>query len=236
MAAESIADVTVVTPCIPERAFLKGSGNGMLGDCIASVESQMVKPRRHIIGIDYERVGCAVMMNDLVKAVDTEWIIPLADDDLLLKNYIAEMVTAAGTAAVTYSRPIAVGADWAPRRYEFSAVELRKENYIPSTALIRTEMWRKVGGYRRTNEPSEAPFWDKWRAEHNFTADMFPDDWDFWLRVLDRQGHFRHVPSRNWVYRMHPGNLFNQPKLRGEGIRAAVTASGPHGLVEIPSG
>jgi hypothetical protein len=222
--SDSIADVTVVTPCIPERAFLKGSGNGMLGDCIASVEAQLVKPRRHIIAIDYERVGCARMMNDLVQAVDTEWIVPLADDDLLLKGYIAEMVTAAGNSAVTYSRPIAVGADWAPRRYDFSAVELRKENYIPSTALIRTEMWRKVGGYRSAQDAKGERFFDEWRMRSNFTEDMFPDDWDFWLRCLDARGHFRHVPSRNWVYRMHPGNLFNQPKLRGDSTRETQPA------------
>lgn len=207
-----IADVTVVTPCIPERF-------GMLNQCIASVDAQLVKPKRHVIGIDYERVGCAALMNDLVAAVDTEWIVPLADDDLLMKHFVGEMVAHAGTAAVTYSRPVAVGADWAPRRYEFSAPELRKENYIPSTALIRTDLWRKIGGYRTREDPSEHDFWSKWRASHNFNDDMFPDDWDFWLRALDSGAFFRHVPSRNWVYRFHTDNLFNQPRLRRTGAR-----------------
>lgn len=200
------ADVTVVTPCIPERF-------GMLNQCIASVEAQLLKPKRHIVGIDYERVGCAMLMNDLVKAVDTEWIIPLADDDLLLKHYIGEMVLHAGMADVTYSKCVVVGADWSPRRYEFSATELRKENYIPSTALIRTELWRKVGGYRRLEDrdnPVESGFFDRWRKKSGFLPEMFPDDWDFWLRALDDDAFFRYVPSRNWCYRLGNHNLFNQ--------------------------
>ena len=172
------ADLTVVTPAIPERL-------GMLNQCCASVTAQTLPVRRHLIGVDHARAGIVSVVNALAEAVDTEWMVILADDDLLLKDFVAQMMPAArNPAGVVYSRPVAVGANWAPYRYTFSASDLRKANFIPATALIRTDLWRRLGGY---------------------DADAFPEDYDFWLRALDAGAFFRHVPEHNWVYRFHSG-------------------------------
>ena len=176
----------------------------MLLQNVASVRANNVQPARHVIGIDWARTGVVKMVNSLCEAVDTEWILPLADDDLLMKNYIQEMVAAAAPAVdVIYSRPAVVGSDWAPYRYEFSAHALREQNFIPSTALIRTDLWRKLGGY----------------SEH-----AFPEDWDFWLRALDAGAFFRHVPSVNWIYRQGDHQLFNRHTRPGAGVEAPEPA------------
>lgn len=172
------ADLTVVTPAIPTRL-------GFLQQNIISVRDQTVPVHRHVIGIDYARAGIVAQVNQLAAEVETEWMVILADDDLLLQPFTEQMMAHTKGAQVVYSRPVSVGANWQPYRYEFSAEALRKYNFIPATALIRTDLWRRLGGYRH----------------------VFPEDWDFWLRALDARAHFRHVPEHNWVYRFHQGAI-----------------------------
>jgi GT2 family glycosyltransferase len=71
----------------------------------------------------------------------------------------------------------------------FDAVRLRETNWIPGgCTLIRTELFRKVGGY-----PVDMP--DVTHA----------GDWYLWHRLLDVGARFVCVPEVTWFYRHHPG-------------------------------
>lgn len=180
-------DVTVITPSIPERLQPTESGEVLLGTALRSVAAQTVKPKAHLVRVDYAKDGLAATRNALIGQVETDWFVPLDDDDILQKPFLERLIRQAAHADVVYSRVYVHGSDWAPYRYAFDARALRKENYIPATALIKRSLWERLGGYR----------------------DVPMEDWDFWLRALDAGATFQHVPETLWVYRFHDGNTLH---------------------------
>lgn len=183
--------VTVVTPAVPTRLQPNEDGEVMFTTAMRSVAAQTVKPTAHLVKVDYAGVGLVKIRNSLVGQVETEWFVPLDDDDILQKPFLERHLAQSKGADIVYSRVYIHGSDWAPYRHTFDAKDLRKENYIPVTALIRTELWAALGGYREREECGKT------------------EDWDFWLRALDAGARFRHIPELLWIYRFHTGNLLN---------------------------
>lgn len=181
----SAADVTAVVCTIPPRAE-------QLGEALASVAAQTVQPAAIVIEFDWRRTGAAAAKNRALARVTTEYAATLDDDDVWYPHHLETLVEAAAEtgADVVYPWPVMVGA--APLRPDrfgapFDAVELRRGNYIPTTALIRTELARDVGGFQC---PPGTPF----------------DDWGLWLAMLDAGARFHHVPQQTWECRFHGGN------------------------------
>ena len=91
--------------------------------------------------------------NALLKAVETEWLVCLDDDDLLQPTYIAEVTQRLENADVVYTwlsisdeklgRIDATG--WLSERV---AAELREHNFIAACAAVRTEVLRAIGGWK----------------------------------------------------------------------------------------
>ena len=182
-----VASVTVVTPAIPERI-----GN-WLPQTIHSVNSQTVLPETHIVGFDYERIGCAAMMARLLPAVNTEWFVPLADDDVLHPGFLERLLGASEGADVVYPWCNVSGRNWNPNSH-FDAGRLMGENYIPSTALIRTSTFRELGGY----DP------------------VVCEDWSYWVKVVKAGKVIRCLPEVLWDYRFHHDE-YGRPENISEG-------------------
>ena len=175
--------VVVVTASLPERHEYRA-------ECIRAVEAQTVKPVAHVVMIDHERVGPAVVLNRMLAAAlacDADWIAQVADDDLLYPDHLQTLLEASAEADIVYSYCDVEGRDWFDPNAPFDAERLRQQNYIPATTLIRAELCRELG----------------WRADsaHGF------EDWDFWLRALDAGARFVCVEQRTWLYRFHGANL-----------------------------
>lgn len=178
--------ITVITASLPTRI-------GMLGECIASVTAQTLQPISHLVGIDHGRDGSSAMRNRLLSAVQTEWVAVLDDDDVALPDHLRLLLGATSDADVVYSLPTVEGRDgWQPVG-PFDAERLRRESYIPATALVRTSMAQGIGGWRHSREVKNG--WE---------------DWDLWLRLLDAGGRFAYVPEVTWRYRFHGGNKTNR--------------------------
>src|SRR4029077_11754244 len=79
--------ISVLTPSIPER-------RRMLHECIQSVKYQTVDGAsiEHRVWVDERRDGCSVTMNRLAKQATGDWLLPLADDDLLLPGAIFNLL------------------------------------------------------------------------------------------------------------------------------------------------
>lgn len=167
-----MSPVTVVTPTLPHRA-------PMLAEAIQSVAAQTVPPAAHLIDVDLHRAGIPDMVNRLVDRVETEWFLLLCDDDLLYPHHLETLAAYCAAADVVYSYCDVSGRSWNPNR-GFVAEDLIHGNYIPSNALVRTALWRALGGYRRT--------------------DRF-EDWDFWVRAVEAGARFTCVPEATWLYR-----------------------------------
>lgn len=174
--------ITVVTASIPSRG-------AMLAECLASIAAQVEKPAAHLVGIDHIRAGSSATRNALLYAARTEFVAVLDDDDLALPHHLEALWRAAGEADIVYSLPNVEGRDgWQPVG-PFDPARLRRESYIPATALIRTELAQDLGGWR---DSADTP--------HGW------EDWDLWLRALDVGARFVFVPEVTWRYRFHGGN------------------------------
>lgn len=166
--------VSVLTPSLPERA-------GMLAECCRSVESQgPLRVWAHLIEIDEDGDGCAVVMNRLAARAQGEWLLPLADDDLILPGCIDTLVAASDGADVVYAPPLVWGL--ADQWWFFQAPPA-----IPSFALVRADLWRELGGYDESLSREE--------------------DRDLWTRALAAGARFVRADSApTWVYRLHAGS------------------------------
>ena len=172
--------VTVVTCAIPERL-------DMLFEATESVKNQTVSPYSHLISIDYQKVGTARNLNNACFGVTTEFFAILADDDLLYPDHLKILYDNSKEADVVYSfaEVSGRGERFANRiNREFDEKLLRKKNFICATTLIRTEMFRQVGGF-----PND-----------------IKEDYGLWLKFLDVGAVFKCVPEKTWVYRFHGDN------------------------------
>jgi glycosyltransferase involved in cell wall biosynthesis len=164
--------VSVLTPSIPERAR-------MLKECEQSVIAQTFSQWEHLILVDETRRGCAATMNELADNARGEWLLPLADDDLLLPGCFKTLLEHADSGDVIYPPPIVTGIE---NPWWFFG----EPPAIPSFALIRKQLWDDIGGYD-----------DEWNRE---------EDRRFWTRALERQARFVRVDTPTWIYRHHGGN------------------------------
>lgn len=164
--------VSVLTPTIAKR-------EQMLIECEASVAAQTHKPVDHIILRDELADGCAVTMNRCATFTTADWLLPLADDDLLLPGCVASLLAHSEDADVIYAPPLVTGNE--DRWWFFQAPPA-----IPSFGLIRRTLWEDLGGYNETLQHEE--------------------DRDFWTRALDAGARFVRVDEPCWVYRQHDSN------------------------------
>lgn len=172
-------DVTVCTPSIPHR-------HEMLKQCMESVRKQTAEPQSHLIGIDYARVGGAKMLNNLISQATTEWIVPLADDDILYPNFIERLVSEAGDADMIYPWCEVTGTrkNWNPNSH-LDIERLRTDNYIPATVLIRRSTWEELGGY----------------------PDVVCEDHAMWVKMIEAGKTIKCLPEVLWEYRFHGRNI-----------------------------
>lgn len=175
-----MTDVTILTASIPGRAE-------DLHRAVLSVAAQTLPPRRHLIGIDIERRGGPATYNQLLDAVDTEWFCCLDDDDLLDPTHLEVLAAAVGdTVDVAYSWCRTEGRPFSLYNHPFSAESLcNGGSPVPVTALARTVLARKVGGFPATSSY----------------------DRDLWRNIHLAGGIIVHVPEVTWTYRLCGPNL-----------------------------
>lgn len=124
----------------------------------------------------------------MISRSKSEWILPLDDTDTLDPDHL-EIALRRDDADIIYT--------WC--RVEdgpvynrlFNPKALMRFNYLPVTALIRREMWEKVGGFKDNNP-------------HHF-----------WLRCLNEGARFKCVPEVTWTMRPQEARLWDLSIRRG---------------------
>lgn len=199
-------DVLVVIPTIPGR-------DDLLKRAAKSVREDMTQVLvMCAVEMDTEGHGPSVtrnraVVNALGAGVKPTWIAFLDDDDEFHPEHLRKCVehAAESGADVVYpwfdlniggrinnaSDPL--GSFGKP----FDAAAIRENNFIPVTALVRTEVFIQAGGFPETN--SEA--WPHPDCE----------DWGLWLRLLDAGARFSHLPERTWTWHWHGKNTSGRP-------------------------
>ncbi len=122
-------------------------------------------------------------MNKAAARATGDWVLPLADDDLLLPGCLARLLAATsdedGEYDVVYPRPLVWG--------EEAEAFWREPPDIPSLALIRADLWRSLGGYDETLGERE--------------------DNEMWRKVPSAGGRMVcYDAAPTWVYVFHGGN------------------------------
>ena len=138
--------MSIVTPSIPERA-------DYLYELERSVEGQTFEQWEHLVEIDKERQGCAATVNKLAHEARGEWLLIMADDDILLPRALAILLEHSENADVVYSPPLVWGND---SKHFFG-----KPPYIPSFGLIYMDLWREIGGYKDVNREEDRQLLDR---------------------------------------------------------------------------
>lgn len=176
----------VIDPRVTVVTLTKGDRPTMLQECIWSVRDQLVHPRCHHIELD-EGAGFSATANLAVQCVQTEFFNFVDDDDLILPNHLqvmGEALDANPTVDIVHTFCEVKGRDITFNEpYQPGLVQLRP--YIPSNLMMRTSLFRQLGGY----------------------GEMFNPDWDFMKRAETYGAVFLTVPVITWVYRFHGSNM-----------------------------
>lgn len=166
--------VSVLTPTISGRKKFRE-------ECKASVQAQTYRDFEHLIRLDRKRVGCSKTMNILSGKAKGEWLFILADDDLILPRCLELLVGAAKKhrADIVYHLPLV----WGENAVQFHAYPPN----ITAFSLIRTSLWRDLGGYDENLKETE--------------------DRDFYTRAMEVDARFHRFDEHPVaVYRFHGGN------------------------------
>jgi hypothetical protein len=155
----------------------------LLAEMTASVLEQTVLPDAHVMVWD-KGAGFEATVNRAVGMVETEFFCLVDDDDLLLPNHV-ETLTNNLAADVVWSWVEVRGRDWNPNS-DYVPGLLQKQNYIPSNHAFRTDLFHKLGGYRKVSG----------HADH-----------DLLKRAENAGASFLNIPTVTWVYRFHGDNM-----------------------------
>ena len=181
----SKADITVLTCTIPGR-------ENYLDRCIDSVRRQTVGVHAHLIASDDGTLGPIEKYNQLARAVDTEWLAILDDDNYWLDEHVETVAAEFYNADVIYTWD----AGRTRPRIQLSGVpqinlveHFAVTNSVDQSCAIRTEMFERVGGF-----------------EFNEYRTM---DRDLWYRIAQVGGRFLAIPKMTWFYSLRTIDSMN---------------------------
>ena len=137
--------------------------------------------------------GLGAARNAGIRRAKGEFILPVGSDNRLRDAYLNEGVS-------LLKNNICLGVVYADAEYfgdrtgrshvqEFDLLSMIRGNFIDTCALFRKKLWEEVGGY------DEHMPWTGW------------EDWDFWLRVANRQGTFVHLAKVGFDHRAGSDSL-----------------------------
>lgn len=134
--------------------------------------------------------GVSVARNNGLEHAQGKYILPVDADDRISPTFISRAVEAMEKnpgLKVVYSRAEFFGertGEWALPPY--SPELLARKNMIPATALYRREDALAFGGY--------------------CTDEIFREDWDFWLSMLENGGDVLRLDEVGFYYRIRGGS------------------------------
>jgi glycosyltransferase involved in cell wall biosynthesis len=157
-----VADLTIITATIEGREEL-------FERAVASVRNQSLMPRAHLQMLDSKRKGGAITKNRLIDFADTEWLMILDDDDVLLPNHVEVLYSRRDDADIIYS--YANG----DNRYNrpFSVEGLLADSIVSHTALFRRSMFHNLGRFEE-KLGYDYMLWKK-AHEHGYSFLSIPD-------------------------------------------------------------
>lgn len=162
--------------------------------------------------IEQPNRGLAAARNAGFQAAAGAFVVPLDADDRLDPAFIAECLAAIQAhpeAAFVYTDYRVFGdSNYVERLGEYNLDRLLDENTLIYASLIRRADWAAAGGYD-----------DTMRTGY--------EDWDFWLRLAERQRFGHHVAKPLFHYRKHGRSLLTLAREHHQEIAGKIRANHP---------
>jgi glycosyltransferase involved in cell wall biosynthesis len=219
--------VSIVIPCYNPTDFLRETIDSVLAQTHPPTEVIMVndgtdKPGardllRSLVPrvtrcIDQANLGLPAARNAGFRAATGKYVLPLDADDRIAPSFVAECLAAIQAhpeAAFVYTDYRVFGdTAYVERLGEYNLYNLVGRNAIVYASLIRRADWELVGGYDESLR-------------------LGYEDWDFWLRLGERERFGYHLKRALFHYRKSGRSLFTLATEHDQELRESIRASHP---------
>lgn len=153
--------------------------------------------------------GVSAARNTAIRHAQGEYILPVDADDKISPDYIEHAVAAMhDDVRVVGCRAEYFGArqsEW--KLPEFSYERLARKNMIHACSLFRKADWQRVGGFCQ--------------------QEIYREDWDFWLSMMELGGRYVRLSETGLYYRVQPGSRRSHAKQHKREIIDAINRRHP---------
>ena len=160
--------------------------DGSKDDSLAIAQSYCKKHKECQV-ISQENRGVSTARNTAIRAAHGTYVLPVDADDKIADTLIQKAVDVMirnDQVRVVGCRSWMFGAanrEW--KLPKFSLALLARKNMIPATALYRKSDWERCGGYCE--------------------QEIYREDWDFWISMMELGGTFYKIDEVLFFYRIH---------------------------------
>ena len=159
-------------------------------------------PEIHIY--QQQNAGVSAARNHAIRKANGEWILPVDADDKISPTYIEHAIDSIrDNIRVIGCRAHMFGArngEW--KLPEYSPGLLARKNIIHVSSLFRKADWELVGGFCE--------------------EDIFREDWDFWLSMMELGGEYLRLDEVGLYYRVLPHSRRSKAKSQKKTIVDAI--------------
>lgn len=153
--------------------------------------------------------GVSAARNHAIREARGEWILPVDADDKISKTYIEHAVAAIrDDVRIISCRAEYFGArqgEW--RLPEYTPELLARKNMIHACSLFRKADWQRAGGFCE--------------------QEIYREDWDFWLSLMEQGGEYVRLDKVGLYYRVQDGSRRNLAKQQKRAIIDAINRRHP---------
>ncbi|WP_179415181.1 glycosyltransferase family 2 protein [Mucilaginibacter sp. E4BP6] len=200
--------ISIIVPCYNQAEYLPETLTSVLAQTVAdweciivndgstddteAVAKEWTAKDERFKYIHQQNRGLSEARNKGIESAKGEYILPLDSDDLIGKEYIDKALNAYSNnknIKLVYCLANKFGAEnkfWDLTPYTYQ--NLLINNCIFCSAVYRKTSWQQIGGY-------------------NTDFKKGYEDWDFWLRMLDKNSEVYQIPDILFFYRIRPKSM-----------------------------
>lgn len=153
--------------------------------------------------------GVSAARNQAIRAAKGTFILPMDADDKISPTYIAQAVEAMNDEVrVVGCKAEYIGAkrgEWKLPAY--TPELLARRNMIHISSMFRKADWERIGGFCE--------------------EEIYREDWDFWLSMMELGGRYVRLNETGLYYRVLPGSRRSQAKAQKRAIVDAINRLHP---------
>ena len=214
--------VSVIVPIYNAAPFLRETLDSIVASTYRPIEVVMVDDGSHDDSLkiaqtyceqhaEYQVIaqdnkGVSAARNTAIKAAKGTYILPVDADDKIADTFIekaVEVIEHDNNIRVVGCRCWMFGAvdkEW--KLPNFSHSLLARKNMIPATALYRKADWERCGGYCE--------------------EEIYREDWDFWLSMMELGGTFYRLNEILFYYRIAPLHSTGSRRVLAKGRKKII--------------